>query len=209
MQDESSCTTPSAFGNPPYPTLSSNGSSSSMFTPAPSASRTSEPCEIIPKAFSTHVTVPPFLNSFPFAEEITTGFTLLGIRIVGDSPRAEPTPAVATRPAADPARTNSRRFIFFVIILTRFCSAHYIRIIKSNKGHRRVLGSDIHEARQLVNTDRQPTRISFVDQRVVAASGLGSGKPGHSRQLAHQCHSRANQICSGNLAQRLVSLHLH
>ena len=48
-----------------------------MLTPSISASSTSEPCVIRVKAFSTHVTVPPFLNQLPLAEEMTTGWRRL------------------------------------------------------------------------------------------------------------------------------------
>src|SRR4051812_3800666 len=89
MQQESSCTTPSAFGNPPYPTLSSSGSSSTMFTPAMSASSTSAPsCVISVNAFWTQVMSPPFLNLFPFADAITTGLAVLELVTVGAWPKS-------------------------------------------------------------------------------------------------------------------------
>ena len=83
MQHESSCTTPSALGSPPYPTLVSSGSSSHRFTPAMTASSTSEPPVISRNAFSTPVTSPPFLNRLPFADDTTTGLTDLRATIVG------------------------------------------------------------------------------------------------------------------------------
>jgi hypothetical protein len=43
ITDASSCTTPAAFGSPPYPTLVSAGSSSTMFTPRTTASSVSPP----------------------------------------------------------------------------------------------------------------------------------------------------------------------
>src|SRR5438128_1045269 len=105
MPDESSCTTPSALGIPPYPTLLSSGSSSTILTPAMTESSTSAPDVIISNAFCTHVRLPPFLNRFPFAEEMTTGLTSAGIRIVG---------------AANPAVSvmNSRRFTLRMSLLS-------------------------------------------------------------------------------------------
>src|SRR6478672_5622555 len=76
MQHESSCTTPSAFGRPPYPTLESRGSNSTILTPETTASNPSDPAVIMLKAFCAAVTSPPFLNWLPFAEQITTGFTV-------------------------------------------------------------------------------------------------------------------------------------
>src|ERR1051325_8480776 len=53
MQDASSWTTPSALGRPPYPTESSVGSSSWIFTPSMTASSVSAPCISMSKAFCT------------------------------------------------------------------------------------------------------------------------------------------------------------
>ena len=61
MQQESSWTTPSAFGRPPNPTLVSVGSSSQRLTPAIRASSTSDPPVIRLNAFATPVMSPPFL----------------------------------------------------------------------------------------------------------------------------------------------------
>src|SRR6202795_350543 len=99
-QQESSCTTPSAFGRPPYPTLSSSGSSSTMLTPAMSASSTSEPPVIIANAVSRQVFVPPFLNLLPLLEEMTTGLTLFGVIIVGACANNVPGTAAAAAAAA-------------------------------------------------------------------------------------------------------------
>src|SRR5512141_2724770 len=112
---ESSCTTPSALGNPPYPTLESSGSSSTMFTPATTASRTSEPLVIIENAFSTAVCVPPFLYRLPLPDEITTGFTAERLRIVGASAR-RPAGSDAPRPAVAPVMTNFLRLIIRIWI---------------------------------------------------------------------------------------------
>src|SRR2546426_12450799 len=114
MQDESSCTTPSAFGNPPYPTLSSSGSSSTILTPAITASSTSAPWDIIVKDFWTAVMSPPFLKRFPLAEEMTIGLTplrtrMLGNRLTDDFAVARVSPATALR------RMKSRRLIFLLM----------------------------------------------------------------------------------------------
>src|SRR4051794_23048544 len=61
-------------------------------------------------AFSTQVTFPPFLNQFPLADEMTTGFTPPGAT-AGARPK-RPTGAAAATPAAAPVRTKSRREIF-------------------------------------------------------------------------------------------------
>src|SRR5687767_13906768 len=73
MTAASSCTTPSAFGRPPNPTLVSSGSSSTMLTPAMSASSTSLPCIICSNAVSTHVRVPSLVYRCPMADATTTG----------------------------------------------------------------------------------------------------------------------------------------
>jgi hypothetical protein len=60
-----------------------------MFTPAINASSTSAlPLVIIVNAFWTQVMSPPFLNLFPFAEAITTGFTGFELITVGACPRS-------------------------------------------------------------------------------------------------------------------------
>ena len=69
MQLESSSTTPSSFGNPPYPTLLSRGSSSTMLTPAMTASSVSPPAFMISMALAQQLT-PPLLR---LALETTTG----------------------------------------------------------------------------------------------------------------------------------------
>src|SRR5574341_720068 len=53
MQEASSCTTPAALGSPPYPTESSFGSSSWIFTPSTAASSGSAPCRIRSNACCT------------------------------------------------------------------------------------------------------------------------------------------------------------
>src|SRR5690348_9004512 len=61
MQLASSSTTPSSFGSPPYPTLLSRGSSSTMFTPAITASRVSPPPFITSTAL-LHALIPPLFR---------------------------------------------------------------------------------------------------------------------------------------------------
>src|SRR6185369_9285475 len=85
-----------------------------MLTPAISASRTSDPPIIIVKAFSTHVTVPPFLYLLPFADEMTIGFGPFCVMTAGPRP-VEVRGAVSARPAAAPVRTKSRRDVFLLI----------------------------------------------------------------------------------------------
>src|SRR5690349_17494109 len=89
-----------------------------MFTPAMTASSTSDPPVIIVNALWTAVIVPPFLKRLPFAEEITSGLTALCVRIVG-KPAAWFFVAAIVRPATALLRMKSRRFIFFVM------AAHY------------------------------------------------------------------------------------
>jgi len=63
---------PSAFGSPPYPTLSSRGSSSTILTPAirlSSSLRTGHHRERLFDAGN----IPPFLNLLPLADDTTTG----------------------------------------------------------------------------------------------------------------------------------------
>ena len=65
MQLASSCTTPSALGRLPRPTLVSSGSSSTIVTPSTSASSGSHGAAasvISRNARSTQVSAPPFLN---------------------------------------------------------------------------------------------------------------------------------------------------
>src|SRR4030095_2884400 len=109
MQQESSWTTPSAFGRPPQPSLVSSGSNSTILTPAISASSTSSPLTIFAKAISTPVLSPPFLNLLPLAEAITMGRLLPGVIMLGAWPNARGA-AAAARPTAVPVLTNSRRF---------------------------------------------------------------------------------------------------
>src|SRR5437773_3141891 len=104
MHDASSCTTPSAFGSPPYPTESSFGSSSSIFTPSIAASSVSAPCITRSNAFCT--------ARSPLALATTTGFAAQrevagrgrGGRIGCGTPKYAP---AAMLPAA--AARNSRR----------------------------------------------------------------------------------------------------
>src|SRR3989441_12203605 len=72
MHDASSCTTPSALGNPPYPTESSLGSSSWIFTPSITASSVSAPCSSMSNAFCT--------ARSPLALETATGFATHWLR---------------------------------------------------------------------------------------------------------------------------------
>src|SRR5690606_15905019 len=113
MHEASSCTTPSAFGRPPYPTLVSSGSSSTMFTPAITASSTSAPSVIIRNARSTAVSLPPFRNWCPFAEATTTGLAArtctAGARPSAKSGLGPARPADAAAPATALVTRNSRR----------------------------------------------------------------------------------------------------
>src|SRR6476619_7716686 len=86
MQHESSWTTPSAFGSPLQPTPVWFGSSSTMDTPATSASSTSAPEVIILKALATQVTPSASLDRLPFPEATTQGLTLFGVIMVGPCP---------------------------------------------------------------------------------------------------------------------------
>src|SRR6478672_4662998 len=85
-----------------------------MFTPATRASSTSDPWTIIPNAFWTPVTSPPFLKTLPLAEEMTTGLALFGAITAGACP-SRARGAAAVSPAAAPARMKSRRFSFSII----------------------------------------------------------------------------------------------
>src|SRR5574341_14358 len=104
MQEASSCTTPSALGRPPYPTESSFGSSSWIFTPSTAASSGSAPCRIRSNAFWT--------ARSPLPLEMITG--LAAQREVGGRGRggrmgcAMPVAALAATPTAV-VFTNSRR----------------------------------------------------------------------------------------------------
>ena len=84
-----------------------------MFTPATSASSTSSPRVMRPKASSTHVRGPPFLYLNPLAEEMTTGLT--DVRTAGPWPKAGPVPAPAARRPAVPVFTKSRRLTLWGI----------------------------------------------------------------------------------------------
>src|SRR2546421_3500019 len=79
-----------------------------MFTPATTASSTSAPWVIIWNAFSTQVTLPPFLNRLPLAAETTTGLTARPATTCGPWAGAGWGAAAATPTAALP-RTNDRR----------------------------------------------------------------------------------------------------
>src|SRR5688572_7462097 len=79
-----------------------------MLTPAIRESRTSFPSVMSLKAVSTHVMVPPFLNWWPFPEATTTGRAVRTITL-GAWPNAL---VEASKPAAVPATTKSRRFSF-------------------------------------------------------------------------------------------------
>src|SRR5438477_13089505 len=83
MHDASSCTTPSAFGSQLQPTPVWFGSSSTIDTPATSASSTSAPAVIILTAFATHVTPSASFDRLPFDEATTHGLTLVRVIIVG------------------------------------------------------------------------------------------------------------------------------
>ena len=80
-----------------------------MFTPSISASSTSVPPVISRYAFSTQVSLPPFLYQLPFIDATTTGSAAVDRRIQGASSVAERGEVPATRPAAAPCFRNSRR----------------------------------------------------------------------------------------------------
>jgi hypothetical protein len=82
-----------------------------MFTPAMRASRTSLPSVIMAKAFSTQVTVPPFLNRWPLPEAMTTGFAGPRVMMVG------PCWAIARPRAGTPTLTATK--LRRVILLMR------------------------------------------------------------------------------------------
>src|SRR5260370_36480911 len=86
-----------------------------MFTPATSASSTSSPRVMRPKASSTHVRGPPFLYLNPLAEEMTTGFT--EAMTAGPWPKAGAVPAPAARRPAVPDFMKSRRLTLSGIAL--------------------------------------------------------------------------------------------
>src|SRR5258708_25017826 len=86
-----------------------------MFTPATSASSTSSPRVMRPKASSTHVRGPPFLYLNPLAEEMTTGFT--EVMTAGPWPKAGAVPAPAARRPAVPVFMKSRRLTLCGIAL--------------------------------------------------------------------------------------------
>ncbi len=95
-----------------------------MLTPATRASSTSNPWVIRVNAFWTPVISPPFLNTLPFAEEMTTGLTpppfgaiTAGAGAAGDSPKSV-RGAAAARPAAAavaPTTRKSRRLSWSVM----------------------------------------------------------------------------------------------
>src|SRR6188474_603811 len=122
MQDASSCTTPSALGRPLQPTPVWFGSSSTMETPATSASSTSAPPVIILNALATQVTPSASLDRLPFPDATTHGLTLFGVIIVGACPKRGFAAAAAATPAAAVDRTKSRRFGFFMS--TSFADYH-------------------------------------------------------------------------------------
>jgi hypothetical protein len=94
------------------------GSSSTIFTPAITASSTSAPCVIIANAFCTAVMSPPFLKRLPFAEEMTMGLTSLWTRMFGNWSTDAFVPARVS-PAKALVRTKSRRLIGLVMGLLK------------------------------------------------------------------------------------------
>src|ERR1044072_981700 len=83
-----------------------------MFTPAISASRTSAfPLVIIVNAFWTQVMSPPFLNLFPFADEITTGLADLELIMVGACPKSARGVTARVNPPATLDCTKRRLFM--------------------------------------------------------------------------------------------------
>src|SRR4029077_9067379 len=95
MQEASSCTTPSAFGRPLQPTPVWFGSSSTIETPATSASRTSAPSVIILNALATQVMPASSFDRLPLLDATTHGLTLFGVIIVGACPKRGVDMAVA------------------------------------------------------------------------------------------------------------------
>src|SRR5437867_566816 len=93
----SSSTSPSSLGRPPYPTLVSCGSSSTILTPAMTASRGLPPPFRISIAFA--------VAFIPFALDITTGTEAAAFSTVS-VPSTPP-----ARPAAEVILRNSRRLI--------------------------------------------------------------------------------------------------
>ena len=76
-----------------------------MLTPAISDSSTSSPFAIRCQASSTQLRGPPFLNSWPLAEEITTGGVALRTTTLGPCANVVSETLAATV-AAVPALTN-------------------------------------------------------------------------------------------------------
>src|SRR5688572_4241843 len=79
-----------------------------MLTPAIRASRTSSPSAMCANAVSTQVCLPPFLNSCPLLDAITTGRTRPLVCTAGACAAAVPGSRVAAVSAVAP-RTKSRR----------------------------------------------------------------------------------------------------
>ena len=77
------------------------------------------PCVISVQARSTQVTSPPFLNLFPFAEEITTGLLDFDSITLGVGCAPSEREAALAKPAPTVARTKLRRFIFIISSLVR------------------------------------------------------------------------------------------
>src|SRR5689334_23717278 len=86
----SSCTTPSSLGNPPYPTDSSEGSSSWIFTPSTPASSVSVPLVINSTA--------SFTPRMPFAEETAASLATRLRRTHGAAGSEEPATVSAAVP---------------------------------------------------------------------------------------------------------------
>src|ERR1044071_3536012 len=102
-----------------------------MFTPAITASRTSSPRVMRPKASSTAVRGPPFLCLFPLAEAMTTGLTVFGAITVG--PWANPRPAPAAPPRLDD-RTPAESLCHLVVSFPR----RYYLYGSQARAHRRA-----------------------------------------------------------------------
>src|SRR5882724_7665031 len=162
MQEESSCTTPSALGKPPYPTLSSSGSSSTIFTPAITASSTSAPWAIIVNAFCTAVTSPPFLKRLPFADETTIGLTALCTMMFGNWSTEALVPARVS-PATALERMKSRRLIVLII-----GSSNEIQAVQSSNFSLRLPGANKREA-QAVQSSNFSLRLPRANKREAQA----------------------------------------
>src|SRR5580700_580789 len=129
MQLASSSTPPSSFGNPPYPTEVSLGSSSTTVTAAITASSVSPP--------NFKIAIPLSSACNPFALEIISGrfpcpagsgATFAGAAAAAFADAALPSkfPAPATAPLASDVRKNFRRDHNPMSLASQLFARHYI-----------------------------------------------------------------------------------